>query len=102
MPKERSLQTANPHRYQCPERRGWKRSGARPVEFGKLLWATGIQREALRSEELFFLDDAAERIWNLVQERFLHAVQVVDWFHAAAHLETVAKAVLEEEVARKA
>jgi len=71
-------------------------------EFGKLLWATGIQREVLRAKELIFLGDAAEWIWNLVQEHFPHAVQVVDWFHAAAHLETVAKAVLEEEAARKA
>jgi len=67
-----------------------------------LLWATGIQREALRAKELVFLGDAAEWIWNLVQEHFPQAVQIVDWFHAAEHLETVAKAVFEEQSARKA
>jgi len=71
-------------------------------EFGKLLWATGIQREALRAKEIVFLGDAAEWIWNLVQEHFPEAVQIVDWFHAAEHLETVAKAVFEEQSARKA
>jgi len=71
-------------------------------EFGKLLWATGIQREALRAKELIFLGDAAEWIWNLVHEHFPWAVQIVDWFHAAEHLETVAKAAFEEETARKA
>jgi len=75
---------------------------AEAKEFGKLLWATGIQREALRAKQLIFLGDAAEWIWNLVQEHFPHAVQIVDWFHAAEHLETVAKAVFEEENDRKA
>jgi hypothetical protein len=70
-------------------------------EFGKLLWATGIQREALKAKEIIFLGDAAEWIWNLAQEHFPRAVQIVDWFHAAEHLELVAKAVFEEEEARK-
>jgi hypothetical protein len=75
---------------------------AEAKEFGKLLWATGIQRQALRAKELVFLGDAAEWIWNLVQEHFPEAVQIVDWFHAAEHLETLAKAVFEEPNARKA
>jgi hypothetical protein len=75
---------------------------AEAKEFGKLLWATGIQREALRAKQLIFLGDAAEWIWNLVHEHFPHATQIVDWFHAAEHLETVAKAVFEEENERKA
>ena len=75
---------------------------AEAKEFGKLLWATGIQREALRAKELVFLGDAAEWIWNLVHEHFPHAVQIVDWFHATEHLETVAKVAFEEENDRKA
>ena len=67
-----------------------------------MLWATGIQREALRAKELVFLGDAAEWIWNLVHEHFPHAVQIVDWFHATEHLETVAKVAFEEENDRKA
>jgi len=79
---------------------------AEAKEFGKLLWATGIQREALRAKEIIFLGDAAEWIWNLAHEHFPRAVQTPDqiggWFHAAEHLETLAKAVFEEEGARKA
>jgi len=71
-------------------------------EFGKLLWATGIQREALRARELIFLGDGAEWIRNLVQEHFPHAVQIVDWFHAAEHLGVVAQAAFQEESAQKA
>jgi hypothetical protein len=74
---------------------------AEAKEFGKLLWATGIQREALKAKEMIFLGDAAEWIWNLAHEHFPRAVQIVDWFHAAEHLELVAKAVFEEEEARK-
>jgi hypothetical protein len=70
-------------------------------EFGKLFWATGIQREALRASERIFLGDGAEWIWNLVEEHFPHAVQIVDWFHAAEHLSVVAKAVFQEESAQK-
>ncbi len=71
-------------------------------EFGKLLWATGIQRQALRAKELIFLGDGAEWIWNLVREHFPEAVQIVDWFHAAERLGVVAKAVFPEERAQKA
>jgi hypothetical protein len=74
---------------------------AEAKEFGKLLWATGIQREALRATELVFLGDGAEWIWNLVQEHFPRAVQIVDWFHAAERLTMVAKATFSDENARK-
>jgi len=75
---------------------------AEAKEFGKLLWATGIQREALRASEVIFLGDAAEWIWNLVHEHFPRAVQIGGWFHAAEHLSVVAKAVFQEESSRKA
>jgi hypothetical protein len=70
--------------------------------FGQLLWATGVQREALRTRELVFLGDGAEWIWNLAQEHFPQAVQIVDWFHAAEHLGVVAKAVFKEHAAQEA
>jgi hypothetical protein len=60
--------------------------------FGKLLWATGFRRKALQASELVFLGDGAEWIWNLVQNHYPQAVQIVDWFHAAERLGDVAKA----------
>jgi hypothetical protein len=71
-------------------------------EFGKLLWATGIERKALQASELIFLGDGAEWIWNLVREHFPRAVQIVDWFHAAERLGVVAKAACADESAQKA
>jgi len=75
---------------------------AEAKQFGKLLWATGFQRRALQASELIFLGDAAEWIWNLVQEHFPHAVQIVDWFHAAEHLTGVAKAAFQDPTAQQA
>ena len=59
-------------------------------EFGKLLWATGVQRRAQRAQELIFVSDGAEWIWNLVEFYYPHAIQIVDWFHAVEHLTPVA------------
>jgi len=48
-----------------------------------------VQRRATRAKELIFVGDGAEWIWNLVEFYYPHAVQIVDWFHAAEHLTPV-------------
>jgi hypothetical protein len=58
--------------------------------FGDLLWATGVQRRAPTARQLVFVADGAAWIWNLVDEHYPQAVQIVDWFHAAEHLTPVA------------
>jgi hypothetical protein len=60
-------------------------------EFGHSAWATGVQRDAHRARELVFLGDGAPWIWNLVEEHFPHAIQIVDWFHACEYIDPVAK-----------
>lgn len=60
--------------------------------FGELLWATACQVNADRAARLVFLGDGAPWIWNLVQTHFPNAIQIVDWYHAEEHLETVARA----------
>ena len=59
-------------------------------DFGKLLWATGCTLKADLSPELIFLGDGALWIWNLVAKYYPNAIQIVDWYHAAAYLEAVA------------
>ena len=39
-----------------------------------------------------FLEDGAVWIWNLVTQYYPHAIQIVDWYHAEEHLESVAVA----------
>jgi hypothetical protein len=60
-------------------------------DFGDILWATGVQRDAHRALELVFLGDGARWIWDLVSLHFPHAIQIVDWFDACEYLAPVAK-----------
>jgi len=60
--------------------------------FGRLVYLTGRQRGAHRAEELVFVADGAKWIWNLVEEHFPHAVQIVDWYHATEYIWDVAHA----------
>ena len=60
-------------------------------DFGKIAWATGVQRDAHRAIEMIFLGDGARWIWDLVTLNFPNAVQIVDWFHACEYLAPVAK-----------
>ena len=60
-------------------------------EFGKLLWATGCSANADHARVLVFVCDGAVWIWNLVDQYFPHAVQIVDWYHAEDHLKRAAE-----------
>jgi len=60
--------------------------------FGHLLWATGCALKADLAPEVVFVCDGAVWIWNLVALHYPHAVQIVDWYHAADRLTRVAHA----------
>lgn len=66
-------------------------------EFGDLLWATGCQHQAQLAEELIFLGDGAEWIWNLVSHYYPQAIQIVDWFHATEYFAPIANAAFSDE-----
>jgi len=68
--------------------------------FGSLMWATGVHHHAQLARELIILGDGAEWIWNLVDEHFPGAVQILDWFHASEYLMPVAKAAFSAEKAQ--
>ncbi|MFQ6047547.1 MAG: ISKra4 family transposase [Gemmatimonadales bacterium] len=64
-----------------------------PSEF-----ATRVEREATRrgfdrTAHQAVLGDGAKWIWNLAEEHFPDAVQIVDRFHAKQHLSDVAKSI---------
>ena len=62
-------------------------------EFGKLVWATGCQVTADLAAELVFVCDGAAWIWDVVEQYYPNAVQIVDWFHAEDRLKRLADAV---------
>jgi hypothetical protein len=70
-------------------------------QFGELLWATGCQHRAQLAEELIFLGDGAEWIWNQVNLYYPHAIQIVDWFHATEYIAPIANAAFSEEDQRQ-
>ena len=61
-------------------------------QFGRLLWATGIQNNVDTYEEVVFVSDGAVWIWRLVEHYFPPAVQIVDWYHACQYLAPIAEA----------
>lgn len=71
-------------------------------QFGELVWATGCQRQAQLAQELIFLGDGAEWIWNLVTEHYPEAIQIVDWFHATEYIAPVAQTAFSGEAQQKA
>jgi hypothetical protein len=68
-----------------------------PAEkFGDLVWATGFEQQANLALELVFIADGAEWIWRIVDRHFPQAVQIVDWYHAAAYLPPIAQAAFSD------
>jgi hypothetical protein len=70
--------------------------------FGKLVWATGCQVSADLVAELIFVCDGAAWIWDLVEQYYPHAVQIVDWYHAEDRLKRVADALFASSTQRQA
>ena len=71
-------------------------------EFGKLVWATGCQVSADLAAELVFVCDGAAWIWDLVEQYYPNAVQIVDWYHAEDRLKRLADAVFPSATQRQA
>lgn len=60
-------------------------------EFGQRIFAEAIRRGCRRAEKMIVLGDGAVWIWNLADEHFPGAVQIVDLYHAREHLSSLAK-----------
>lgn len=61
-------------------------------QFGRLLWASALQKQADTYEEVVFVCDGAVWIWRLVEHYFPQATQIVDWYHASQYLTPIAEA----------
>jgi hypothetical protein len=65
--------------------------------FGKLVWATGCQREVESYAEIVFIADGAAWIWRLVEQYYPNAIQIVDWYHACEYLAPIAQAAFPKD-----
>jgi len=64
------------------------------TDFSDLVWATGFERLADQTNEVIFVADGAEWIWNIVDTHFPNAVQILDWYHAFSYVQSVAQAAI--------
>lgn len=66
------------------------------VDFASLLWEEAMKRGYATARKTVFIGDGAEWIWNLVNDRFSDAVQIVDFYHACEHLHSLCQ-ILESD-----
>lgn len=72
-------------------------------EFGKRIYLEAWTRGWSRAEKKVVMGDGAEWIWNLADQHFPGAIQIVDLYHARQHLWDVARRLYpNDEVNQKA
>jgi len=64
-----------------------------PEAFGRRLYQEATHRGIEWAAEQVAIGDGAEWIWNLVDEHFPGAVQILDFYHAAERLHKIGRAV---------
>lgn len=66
-------------------------SGTPPEEFGRQVHAQALRRGMAQARYVFVVSDGALWIWNIVEDRFVGAIQELDFYHASEHLWDVAR-----------
>ncbi len=54
--------------------------------FGDHLWVEAQRRGMAQAQRLIVIGDGAHWIWNLADEHFPDAIQILDWYHASAYI----------------
>lgn len=62
-------------------------------QFGPRIYAEAVRRGLKRAGRVVVVGDGAAWIWNLADEHFHGAIQIVDLYHARQHLTELAKIV---------
>lgn len=73
-----------------------------PAEFGRRLSWEARRQGLGRAKETLALADGGKWIWNLVKDRWSHAWQLLDFYHATEHLSKLGAACWGDEVLAKA
>ena len=71
------------------------------AEFGKRLYLEAWQRGWSRASQKVVLGDGAEWIWNIADQHFPGATQIVDLYHARQHLWELARKLYPNEEASR-
>ena len=70
-------------------------------QFGKRLYLEAWNRGWSRAQKKVVIGDGAEWIWNLAQQHFPAAIQIVDLFHARQHLWNLARILHPQHAKRR-
>ena len=62
-------------------------------QFGPRIYAEAVRRGLKRAQRVVVLGDGAPWIWNIADEHFPGAIQIVDLYHARQHLAELGKIV---------
>lgn len=68
-------------------------------DFGDRLYAEAMRRGLARATTVSVLGDGAAWIWNIADDKFPKAIQIVDYFHASEHLGDLAKVIHGKNIA---
>jgi hypothetical protein len=60
--------------------------------FGNRIYAEALRRGLERTQKVCVIGDAAPWIWNIAEEHFYGAIQIIDLYHAREHYWNVARA----------
>ncbi len=63
--------------------------------FGNRLYAEAQRRKIQDAEKVCVIGDGAPWIWNIADEHFYGAIQIVDLYHAREHYGNIAKSIFE-------
>jgi hypothetical protein len=71
-------------------------------EFAPCLWALAVERQVPQAANVAVVADGADWIWNLTDDLFPDAAQIVDWYHATEHVAAAAEALYPNDPAAAA
>jgi len=70
-------------------------------QFGARIYAEAWQRGWARAQKKVVMGDGAEWIWNIADQHFPEAIQIVDLYHARQHLWELAAQLYPNDSARQ-
>ena len=73
-----------------------------PEEFGRQVQAEAIRRGMGQAKYVFVLADGAVWIWCIIEDRFVHCLKGLDFYHGSTHLWAIAHELFPEEKQAKA
>jgi hypothetical protein len=73
-----------------------------PLEFGRRLGWEALRGGLGRAQKTLALSDGGKWIWNMVEDRWSHAMQLLDFYHGGEHLWNLGRACWRQEGAAQA